>query len=124
MCVTPDAFAAARMSTWAWWSIAQASFGAPVRDAFVRAGVGIVYQLAALAVGVGLMVLVGRAAGRLWRTGPARVRARLAFFFLFFTMVALVNFRGYPTPVQTRLLLPVLHPAVSPACAAAAGSLS
>ncbi|MCB1183452.1 hypothetical protein KDM41_08455 [bacterium] len=83
-------------------------FGAPVRDAFVRAGVGIVYQLAALAVGVGLMVLVGRAAGRLWRTGPARVRARLAFFFLFFTMVALVNFRGYPTPVQTRLLLPVL----------------
>jgi hypothetical protein len=83
-------------------------FGAPVQTMMQRLHLGVLYPMATFAVGVGVLLLAGYSAGKWWGAPQERVRVRLAAFTLGLTAAALAGFHGYPSGVQTRLLLPVL----------------
>ena len=83
-------------------------FGAPVQAVFARWHAGVLYPAAAFIAGTGLLLLAGSTCNRSWRSHPGRIRVRLAVFWILLTGAALVNFHGYPSSVQTRLLLPLL----------------
>ncbi|MBK6734639.1 MAG: hypothetical protein IPG61_11215 [bacterium] len=91
------------VALWPW-------FGNPARQWFEARGAGALYDAAQLATA--LLVVICCAAG--WRAlrGQAgavgRARAQLWLLYLAFQALALVNFAGWPSGVQTRLLLPVL----------------
>ena len=79
------------------------AFGEPV-----RARLGGVATALEIAVAVGLIVLIARGFGRRWRDDREDPRNVLLAWYAGFTMLALANFDGWPSGVQTRLLLPLL----------------
>ncbi len=84
-------------------------FGAPVRAAVERTGAGGFYDVAMVLLGMLLLAGVLRGLARLSGGGEeGRGRARLWLLYLGFYGLALVNFDGWPSGVQARLLLPVL----------------
>jgi hypothetical protein len=83
-------------------------FGAPVQTFMQKLHLGGLYPATSFALGVGILLLAGRAVVRFWRTPHGGLRVRLAVGYLVLTAAALANFHGYPSGVQTRLLLPVL----------------
>ncbi len=83
-------------------------FGGALDGIMVRLGLGWLYFPAAVAVGFTFLVLMGIALVK-FRThkiiGP---KARLFGLYLIIYGAVLLNFDGYPSGVQTRLLIPVL----------------
>ncbi|MDX2472279.1 MAG: hypothetical protein QNL91_01085 [Candidatus Krumholzibacteria bacterium] len=83
-------------------------FGNPVKALMLRLHMEMLYPAAAFIVGTQLLFLVGLAVGRLWRRETGGVRVRLFVFYLLIYGAVLTQFNGYPSGVQTRLLIPVL----------------
>jgi hypothetical protein len=83
-------------------------FGAPLRRWCEAQGAGGLYAVAQPAAGALLLGLVAIGWRALHRDPAQHPRARLWLAYLAFYAVALVNFAGWPTGVQPRLLLPAL----------------
>jgi hypothetical protein len=81
-------------------------FGSPVRQVLEGAGVGGLYDILVVAVGAGLAILLVIGLCR----GDERSSGLRRFLWLYLLIYGgvLLNFSGYPTGVQLRLLLPVL----------------
>ncbi len=83
-------------------------FGNPAQALMLRLHMEMLYPAAAFVVGTQLLLLVGLAVGRMWRRETGGVRVRLFVFYLLIYGAVLTQFNGYPSGVQTRLLIPVL----------------
>ena len=83
-------------------------FGGPVSGVMTRLGLGAVYPALGSATGALLLALVCAAVARRWRSAVDGPAVRLFTFYLLITGTVLANFDGYPSGVQTRLLIPVL----------------
>ncbi len=83
-------------------------FGKPMANMFVTAGMGSFYSIAIYAIGFMLLIVVVLAIFNHWRHPLHGPRVRLFAIYLGIYALVLINFDGYPSGVQTRLLLPVL----------------
>lgn len=83
-------------------------FGAPLRAWCEARGAGAVYAGAQWAAAALLVALIAAGWRALQRDPRQRGRARLWLLYLLLYGLALVNFAGWPTGVQPRLLLPLL----------------
>lgn len=81
-------------------------FGNPTAAMADRAGLGVVYSHGMLAVGAALASLVGLGMIRSTRSSSVGHGAFALYLLVYF--FGLLNFSGYPAPVQLRLLVPVL----------------
>ncbi len=83
-------------------------FGGAVAGAMTRLGLGWLYFPAAFALGCVLLGLMVFAVVRSWRHGSHGPGIQIFSIYLVIYGAVLLNFDGYPTGVQTRLLIPVL----------------
>jgi hypothetical protein len=82
-------------------------FGAPIEGVLRKLGMGPFYPVAAFLTGVVFLFLVGWAILKRWKNPNDGPRVRLFAWFLLVYAAVLANFDGYPSGVQTRLLIPV-----------------
>ncbi len=87
-------------------------FGNPVEAALQLLHLGILYPAMAFVTGAALLLLVGVAVLRRWRNRQDSPRISLFAIYLVIYGAVLAQFDGYPSGVQTRLLIPVLPPLV------------
>jgi len=83
-------------------------FSSAVAQIFGQRGLSPAYVAASYFVGIGALALIGRGLIAGSRLGPQATRNRLMFFYILAYAIALSIFDGYPSGVQTRLVLPLL----------------
>lgn len=95
-----------------WPSLLLPVFGATFKGLFERYLNSGFYLILVTGVAASLLGVVW-GAGRILREAPETgLRLRLALVYILITQAVLLNFQGYPSGVQTRLLLPLLPLAV------------
>jgi hypothetical protein len=83
-------------------------FGAPVAALLKQWHLGVLYPAVMFSTGLALLLLAGLAVARHWRDRNMLLRFRLFTFYVVISGTALAHFDGYPSGVQTRLLIPLL----------------
>ncbi len=83
-------------------------FGNPLQGVLSRLHLAVFYPALAFTTGTALLVAIGTAIGCRWRDPAQLARVRLFTFYLLIYAAALAQFEGYPSGVQTRLLIPLL----------------
>jgi len=83
-------------------------FGGPAEAAMSHLGFGFLYFPVAVVIGVALIVLMLSGVIRYWHHFELNSQVQVFSAYLLIYGAVLLNFDGYPSGVQTRLLLPVL----------------
>ena len=83
-------------------------FGGPAESIMVNLGLGTWYLPVAVAFGIALIVLILSSVVKFWAHDDSSPLVQVFSIYLLVYGVVLINFDGYPSGVQTRLLLPVL----------------
>ncbi|MCP4293159.1 MAG: hypothetical protein GY780_15150 [bacterium] len=83
-------------------------FGGPLSNIFVTLGLPGLYHPFSVFLGLVLLGLTFRGGLQLWHRPETREKIRFFCIFLIIYGSVLLNFDGYPSGVQTRLLIPLL----------------